>query len=493
MKPLSSSKRLRLLVGAAVLAAFVIALVSYGIWRHIYTPKDNYRDMVNAFYTGAIALEVGDPGHALPNLIKATQLNPKEPAAWADLGLYYLRQNNFDEAGKNLQKARDLAPQNAKIAALYGLLKSEQQSYSAAIAAYQQAIDLDPKDLRSRYALEQLLEEQAGPDMDVETLKQLQTIYDAAPDNLFAEFSLARAAAKAGNAALTRRLVAQIATHSAAWEPAFKQDMKAVQTAAAGLDVRAVILPLRGLQNEISPEDAPNPTYYADALSIRGPSDVKGTPITHFLALPTPPATPAAPDMALKFTPQSLTAPAPGPWAWAQSNFLMSNGPLVLLVANGHEVRAGNATMAFPGGPKATTPSPEGVVVFDMNNDAGPTASVNDNLPLDIACAGAGGLRLYRQGKGGAFADVTTQSKLPPNVIGAAYTGVWANDLESDGNLDLILGSTGGSPTVLRNNGEGTWTPLHPFGPAKSGLTQWAWADLDGDGLPDAAFLDSRG
>ena len=61
------------------------------------------------------------------------------------------------------------------------------------------------------------------------------------------------------------------------------------------------------------------------------------------------------------------------------------------------------------------------------------------------------------------------------------------------GQLDLVLGTATGPPTVLRNNGDGTWTVLHPFGPAKSGLTQWAWADLDGDGLADAAFVDGQG
>ena len=111
----------------------------------------------------------------------------------------------------------------------------------------------------------------------------------------------------------------------------------------------------------------------------------------------------------------------------------------------------------------------------------------------DFACAGAGGLKLYQQAAGGTFSDVTAKSKLPPNVLTASYTGVWTADIDTDGDLDLVLGSATGPPTVLRNNGDGTWNVLHPFGPTKSGLSQFVWADLDGDGSPDAAFLDGQG
>ena len=52
--------------------------------------------------------------------------------------------------------------------------------------------------------------------------QQLQAIYDAAPDNLFAEFELAIPAAKAGDAGTARRVVARIAAHSAAWSPEIK-------------------------------------------------------------------------------------------------------------------------------------------------------------------------------------------------------------------------------------------------------------------------------
>ena len=510
MKPFSSSQRLRRTILIAIVCAFAVFLIGLGIWKYKYSPKDNYRDMVNAFYTGAIALEVGDLGHALPSLLQATQLNASEPAAWADLGLCYLRDNNnYQEADKALKKAEDLAPQNGQIAAIVGQSEGGQFHFPEAIAAYQKALSINPNDLRARYSLTQILYEQAGPRAEAEMLKQYQIIYQTVPDNLFAATTLATAAAKAGKADLPRRIVARLAIHSSAWPVAVQQAFHDAQKALSQSDIRAAVSPLqrlqnlmRGNQNDADAEsaraadraaDTLYQTYQDDILTVAGDAKKPGTPITRFLVLTTPPATPAAPDIALRFTPQSFTGSATGPWSWAQSHFLTSNGSPGLLTANGREVRAGNAALPFPGGPQATPPALEGVVVFDMNNDADKRADPNADIPMDIACAGAGGLRLYRQGKSGTFADVTAQAKLPPAIVSRAYTGIWANDTESDGNLDLILGSVSGPPTVLRNNGDGTWAVLNPFGPAKSGLRQWAWADLDGDGLPDAAFLDSYG
>ena len=53
-------------------------------------------------------------------------------------------------------------------------------------------------------------------------------------------------------------------------------------------------------------------------------------------------------------------------------------------------------------------------------------------------------------------------------------------------------GICSGLPTVLRNNGDGTSLPIHPF-TGVSGLSGFAWADVDGDGNPDAAIIDGAG
>jgi hypothetical protein len=58
--------------------------------------------------------------------------------------------------------------------------------------------------------------------------------------------------------------------------------------------------------------------------------------------------------------------------------------------------------------------------------------------------------------------------------------------------MDIVLGAHQGPPVVLRNNGDGSFTAMHPFA-GISGLRGFAWVDLDGDGNPDAAMIDGSG
>ena len=87
---------------------------------------------------------------------------------------------------------------------------------------------------------------------------------------------------------------------------------------------------------------------------------------------------------------------------------------------------------------------------------------------------------------------MTAQAKLPKSVTNAPYSGAWAVDIEADGDLDIVLGASAGIPTVLRNNGDGTFLPTHPF-EGISGVRGFAWGDFDADGNPDAAIIDGSG
>src|SRR5687768_15657726 len=97
-----------------------------------------------------------------------------------------------------------------------------------------------------------------------------------------------------------------------------------------------------------------------------------------------------------------------------------------------------------------------------------------------------------RQESAASFKDVTAETKLPATLVNAGYTGAWSADIEADGDLDVLLGSQQGNPTVLRNNGDGTFLDIHPFA-GLTGLIDFAWADFDEDGDPDAAVLTPSG
>ena len=63
-------------------------------------------------------------------------------------------------------------------------------------------------------------------------------------------------------------------------------------------------------------------------------------------------------------------------------------------------------------------------------------------------------------------------------------------DYDQDGWLDIFKTNFADDTCNLyHNNGDGTFLPIHPFD-GVSGVNGFAWADLDGDGNPDAAIID---
>ncbi len=136
--------------------------------------------------------------------------------------------------------------------------------------------------------------------------------------------------------------------------------------------------------------------------------------------------------------------------------------------------------LAFPSRKgNESVPGAHSVAIVDWNND----------FRRDIVMAGAGGVRLFVQQADEQFVDQTPTEKTASECVCRA---VWPADVEMDGDIDIIAAPQGDAPPfVLRNNGDGSWTAVTMFAGAPVNVTQFAWADLDDDGDPDAAFLGS--
>ena len=223
--------------------------------------------------------------------------------------------------------------------------------------------------------------------------------------------------------------------------------------------------------------------FRQDYAVLKPPAGEDVTPFIRFLRMEAPVFKPSPADMALIFEDKPLFDAGTAQWSWAGALPLASAGSPIAAVANGSEVRLANgARFDFPGGTAHTPPTAEGIVPIDFNYD----------FKNDLVLAGAGGVRLLRQDEANRFTDVTAESRLDKKVVDGIYTGAWALDIELDGDLDIVLGASEGLPTVLQNNGDGTFEVTHPFA-GISGLSQLVWADLDGDGTPDVALIDGGG
>lgn len=465
---------------AAAIAAAALLLVSGCRSRGLPEPgSSQYAALVSDFYVGLSALQVGDDVRAQSTLAAATQVAPGEPAGWANWGILALRQRNFDPAAERLNKARELDPDNAQMYYLLGLLGTAKGDSQAAITNYRKAVDLDPKNLRASYALAQEIERQGADGSEAQFEQLIEQILKAEPNNLAALLELSRISAKQGDAGTLKSTVDRIAAQSAGWPDDVKQQLAELQAAASSANPRTAATRSIFLRNVLMQV----PAFRASLSDIKPQPGDEAQPFTHFLRLPSPASTPAAADMGITFAAQNVAGPDGNGWSWIGAVSLTGEGAPVVAVANAHTVKlSSGASFAFPGGKDAVAPSPEGVLPMDFNYD----------FKTDLVLAGAGGVKLMRQDGPTAFTDVTAQTKLPAAVLNVAYTGAWAVDIEADGDLDIVMGQAAGLPTVLRNNGDGTFAVVHPFA-GVSGVRQFVWADLNGDGSPDAALIDGAG
>ncbi|HEU4834499.1 MAG TPA: FG-GAP-like repeat-containing protein [Pyrinomonadaceae bacterium] len=434
-----------------------------------------YNEIVRTFYIGLAALQVGHDVQADAKLQQLTQLAPMEPAGWANWGLLALRQRNYDTAADRLNKARGLAPDNSDIFYLLGLLESSRGNTTQAITDLRKSVELDQNNLIAIYKLAEEVERQ-GDDKGAEEFQQLvQKILTAQPENLAALVELSRIAAKRGDGETAKATVAKISARSSSWPDEVRQQVTAVEKAVNSGDLRAAATQTTFLRNVL----VRLPDYRRNLAAIKPPPGEEAVPFTHFLKMEAPVFKTAAPDLSITFNPEPLNLTADHA-DWIGAIPLSGSGGPVITTASAREVRlASGATLPFPGGAANTPPSMQAILPVDFSYD----------FKTDLVLAGDGGVRLFRQDSPSAFTDVTGETKLPATVVNASYTAAWAADIEADGDLDVILGSETGVPTVLRNNGDGTFLDIHSFSDV-NGLVDFAWADLDGDGDADAVLID---
>ncbi len=438
-----------------------------------------YSDFVSAFYVGLAALQVGDDVRAESTLAEAARLVPAEPAGWANWGILALRQRNFDVAAQRFSRALALDKDDDRLHYLQGLLESDRGNSGQAISDLRDAVKLNPRNPRALYLLATEVERQGAEQSEADFQRLIEQLLAARPNNLAALLEECRITAKRGDTATLRRTVAQVDAMSGTWPAEVKEQLNALSAAANGPDPHAAATRSIFLRNVLMRV----PEFRTSLLEIKAQPGDEAQPFTHFVRLQTPVFKPAPVDTGLSFSEQPLPQFGGSKWDWIGAVSLDGVGSPAIAVASGREVRLSTgARLPFPGGKSALKPGPAGIVPVDFNYD----------FKTDLVLAGAGGVRFFRQDRPDAFSDGTASTKLPSSLLNAPCTGAWAVDIEADGDLDIVLGQSDGLPVVLRNNGDGTFQPIHPF-QGISGIRQFAWADFNGDGNPDAAIMDGGG
>ena len=440
------SRTSRIVLTVAVLAAAVAIFVVAGDRTRLPAPDSpEYEQLTRTFYRGLASLQVGLLDGARQDFTQATELVPREPASWANLGLAELRLGNLEPAAAAIDRALNLAPEIGGVALLAGRMEMARGRLLEGITHFRRAVQVEPPLLRARFALAEALEQTGGPTGDTDAQAALEELVQLQPQNLALLVERTRLAAKRNDATLLRDSVSRLETFATQWPPTAVEQYRPLQQAAAASDFAAAARAATFLRNVL----APSPTFQEGLMAVRTPQEVISEPFERFLLLPSPSSTPAPADGALTYTAEQVEARNVAPTRAMQAVSLDGSAAPVIVSAD---------------------------LGIDWNND----------FRTDVVALEGDGLRLWTQSADGTFVDGRPQG--PP----LQASGVWAADIEMDGDLDIVLGVMSGPPTVLRNNANGTWTATEPFA-GISGVRSFAWADFDRDGDPDAALLDAAG
>ena len=463
-------------------AAVLISLIVFGCRRTGNVPavgSDKYRELCSSFYLGLAALQSGEDVNARTGLTRATQIAPGEPAGWVNLGLLQARQQEDEAAYTSFDKARALAPDNSQIETFLGIVESRRGNLPAALAHYRRAVDLDTANLRALYTLAFETERQQTDSSAREALELLERILKVRPQNEPVQLDVIRLSAKLNNAARAQQAVSALAVGAVNWPEAAKEHFTQLRQAATKGELRDAAIQSQFLRNTLVRELS----FRRSLEEIRAPGASVGEPFRQFLKLPSPKSRPSPPDKELRFESRPLQDISDVNIVWVRALDLDEDGGSGILWSDGRAVHVQNGTtLALPGLKVSAdqSSSPENVAAADLNYDFKP----------DFVIATAAGLRIYQQGDRRQFVDVTAKTRLPVAIVQGSYTGVWPTDFDLDGDLDVLLGSASGNPTVIRNNGDGTFSPVVPF-KGVNGVLSFTNADIDSDGVPDAAFVDS--
>lgn len=437
-----------------------------------------YADLCSAFYLGLAGLQAGEDVRAKEFLTRSTQIAPGEPAGWSDLGILQVRQQQFDAAFQSVDKARSLAPSESRIEALLGLIENRRGKLPEAVAHLKKAVALDGHNLKALYSLAEETEHDASPESQAAAQQLLKQILQQQPLNAAVLLDDLRLAAKRGDNAEGQKSLAALQPLAQNWPDVARQQFATVEQSVNSGNIRSAAVQVQFLRNALLRV----PTYRENLDQIRTPATLVAQPFTRFLRLPSPNSIPASPDAQTHFDAQAISGVNASSVAWIGAISLDDQSAPTLAWADRSSLHlASGATLALPGNQSAPLKKAS-VAPADLNYD----------FKTDITIATASGLRIYQQQDPQHFRDITAESKIPASVANASYNGVWAFDVDLDGDLDLVLGVPHGEPVALRNNGDGTFSTINPF-KGLDGLTAFAAADIDGDGDPDVALVDGNG
>lgn len=434
---------------------------------------ETYTRAVSDFYISLGASQTDETRFAFNKMNDVAQAFPQESAAWANLGVLAMRQGNYDLAEDRFNRALDIEPTHPELLFLSSIMESMRGDTERSVNYLRRGIESAPSHLKLNYALAQELErvdDRANAD---EISGIYETLIRLDSQNQAILLEATRFAAKTADFQKVDELLDRISEFTGSWDQEAREQLELVNEVLEEGNVTELTLEISFLRNMLQS----NTIFLDDLLKVELPPTDLGFLIPHFINLPFPEVVAAAPDMNMSFEPLPLELPSESS-SWLKGVTLLDSAiPFPVSVTNGTLIIDDNTEIDFPGMTDHRLPS-QAVIEIDYNY----------NFRNDLAMAGSQGFRLYRLDEDQSFTDITRDIGISNRTINRDYISLWAFDVEMDGDLDILLAPREGIPVILRNNGDGTFTEVNPF-PGIENVRQFVWADLVGDGAPEATFL----
>lgn len=141
---------------------------------------------------GADLLKQGKVDEAIGLLLKAVELNPKDPDVRLNLAYAYDRQGRLDDAVVQYQKAIEVNPRNSVARNNLGVLYDKKGLYDEAIREFEAVLKLDPKSATGPKNLETAKKNQALIQEHERQIAEALKNAEALPENPNTSYKLAR-------------------------------------------------------------------------------------------------------------------------------------------------------------------------------------------------------------------------------------------------------------------------------------------------------------
>lgn len=435
--------------------------------------SEAYQKVVSDFYVSLAAIQADQALFAVEKMQSVADQYPPEAAAWANLGVFAMRQGNFELAEKQIGKAMEKSERNAEIIFLAGILESRRGNVDESVAYLREAAKINPADIKIAYALAEELERQDTGKTSEEVFPILQSIIEQQPDNLAVLLEMVRTSLKWENRATLEQAMDALSEKAAEWPEEITRQFQEIRQTILESSDDNLTFQLAFLRNNLNQL----PEFQSDLAAVQIPPTQVGFLITEFTWLPKPATAVAEPDNQLTFQTQIVTDHSDN--SVARTIALSDDQDIDrAIIRRGILTINNDQELVFPG----EANSRYAVETLDYDYD----------FLNDLALAGNSGFKLYRQQEDSSFVDVTPTLNLPASVLRESYYGTWSRDLDLDGDLDIVLSPQNGSAVVLRNNGDGSFTNTDWFNNIETPVN-FEWADFDGDTDSDAAFINKEG